>query len=255
VLLYHGNPYPPSFQHSKNIVTFELPVFSASVPAEALPPTTEPTEALSPSYNTKTAPSEARACTQQLATKIPVLTTSPTDALSPFFNTKTVLTEVRACTSQLANELPILPISMCVAPNEVPPETVSVPVKYFPEVKQSSSICTSSPPASAQRKPQFAGSKKELLRLVAISKHNFESSKSWEEFVGKCRDPGGNLHPNVKPLPRRAAHLLERLRVCGATVDTKTAPWSLQQKLAALSRGSPNPPINTWNSSAKNSST
>jgi hypothetical protein len=38
--------------------------------------------------------------------------------------------------------------------------------------------------------------------------------------------------------PHRAVHLLNRLRVIGATVATKSAPWTLHQKLAALDRGS-----------------
>jgi hypothetical protein len=88
-------------------------------------------------------------------------------------------------------------------------------------------------------KPFLAGSKKEeLRRLIERSTHQFNSSATWEEFVGKCKDPRGDLHPDVQHLPHRAAHMLNRLRVSGATVATQSTPWTLQQKLAALAKGS-----------------
>jgi hypothetical protein len=87
-------------------------------------------------------------------------------------------------------------------------------------------------------KPFLAESKKEeLRRLIERSTQKFNSSATWEEFVNKCKNPRGDLHPDVQHLPHRAAHMLSRLRVSGATVATKSAPWTLQQKLAALARG------------------
>jgi hypothetical protein len=80
--------------------------------------------------------------------------------------------------------------------------------------------------------------KEELQLLIARSTQQLQSSTSWSEFINKCKDPRGDLHPNVLHLPHRAAHLLNRLRISGATVATSSAPWSLQHKLSALERGS-----------------
>jgi hypothetical protein len=80
--------------------------------------------------------------------------------------------------------------------------------------------------------------KEELQLLIARSTQQLQSSTSWSEFINKCKDPRGDLHPNVLHLPHRAAHLLNRLRSSGATVATSSAPWSLQRKLSALERGS-----------------
>jgi hypothetical protein len=80
--------------------------------------------------------------------------------------------------------------------------------------------------------------KEELRRLIARPTQQLNSSNSWSEFLSKCKDPRGDLHPEVLRLPHRATHLLNRLRVSGATVATSSAPWSLQQKLAALKRDS-----------------
>jgi hypothetical protein len=59
-----------------------------------------------------------------------------------------------------------------------------------------------------------------------------------EVLTNKCKDPRGGIHPDVQHLPHRAAHLLNCLRVSGETIATKLAPWTLQQKLAALNRRS-----------------
>jgi hypothetical protein len=53
-----------------------------------------------------------------------------------------------------------------------------------------------------------------------------------------CKNPQGDLHPAVKTLSHRAAHLLDTLRRTGATVAMKTEPWSRQKKVEALKRGS-----------------
>jgi hypothetical protein len=80
--------------------------------------------------------------------------------------------------------------------------------------------------------------KEELKLLIARSTQQLQSSTYWSEFINKCKDPRGDLHPNVLHLPHRAAHLLNRLRISGATVARSSAPWSLRQKLSALERGS-----------------
>jgi hypothetical protein len=77
----------------------------------------------------------------------------------------------------------------------------------------------------------------ELHRLVTRSSAAYEASSSWEEFVAHCKNPQGDLHPAVKTLPHRAAHLLDTLRRTGATVKMKTEPWSRQRKVEALKRG------------------
>jgi hypothetical protein len=68
--------------------------------------------------------------------------------------------------------------------------------------------------------------------------HQLESSVSWDEFVNKSKDSRGDLHPDIAHIPHGAAHLLNLLRVLGATVETKTEPWFLKQKIAALTQGS-----------------
>jgi hypothetical protein len=78
----------------------------------------------------------------------------------------------------------------------------------------------------------------ELHRLVTRSSAAYEASSSWEEFVAHCKNPQGDLHPDVKTLPHRAAHLIGTLWRTGATVAMKTEPWSMQRKVEALKRGS-----------------
>jgi hypothetical protein len=93
------------------------------------------------------------------------------------------------------------------------------------------------PMATSWVPPATVSKQQELQRLVERATRQFESSSSWEDCVAKSKDPRGDLHPNVAHLPHRAAHLLDRLRVRGATVATKPNPWSMNQKLAALHRG------------------
>jgi hypothetical protein len=78
----------------------------------------------------------------------------------------------------------------------------------------------------------------ELHRLFTRSSAAYEASSSWEEFIAHCKDPQGDLHPAVKTMPHRAAHLLDTLRRTGATVAMKTEPWSRQLKVEALKRSS-----------------
>jgi hypothetical protein len=78
----------------------------------------------------------------------------------------------------------------------------------------------------------------DLHRLGTRSSAAYEASSSWEEFIAHCKDPQGDLHPAVKILPHRAAHLLDTLWRTGSTVAMKTEPWSRQRKLEALKRGS-----------------
>jgi hypothetical protein len=93
------------------------------------------------------------------------------------------------------------------------------------------------PMATSWVPPATVSKQQELQRLVERATRQFESSSSWEDFVAKSKDTRGDLHPDVAHLPHRAAHLLNRLRVRGATVATKSDPWSMTQKLAALHRG------------------
>jgi hypothetical protein len=64
----------------------------------------------------------------------------------------------------------------------------------------------------------------ELRQLVQCTTLQFESFSSWVEFVNKSKDYRGDLHPYVAHLPHRATHLLNRLRVRGATVSTNSDP-------------------------------
>lgn len=56
--------------------------------------------------------------------------------------------------------------------------------------------------------------------------------------MNKLKDSRGDLHPDVAHIPHLEAHLINRLRVRvrGAIVGTKTASWSLKQKIATLTR-------------------
>jgi hypothetical protein len=73
--------------------------------------------------------------------------------------------------------------------------------------------------------------------LVRDAVETLKQSSSWEDFVARGQAPNGDLHPDVGKLPHRAAHLLNRLRVSGAPVETKSAPWTRQQKQEAIRRG------------------
>jgi hypothetical protein len=65
----------------------------------------------------------------------------------------------------------------------------------------------------------------------------YHEAASWGYFLESSRDPRGDLSPDVKQLPHRAAHLLDRLRLTGAPVVTKNEPWPLAKKIQALNRG------------------
>jgi hypothetical protein len=73
--------------------------------------------------------------------------------------------------------------------------------------------------------------------MVRNSEERYHKAASWEAFLEESRDPRGDLSPDVKQLPHRAAHLLDRLRLTGAPVVTKNKPWSLAKKMLALKRG------------------
>jgi hypothetical protein len=87
-------------------------------------------------------------------------------------------------------------------------------------------------------KEAIASKQEEQKQLVQRATLQFEASSSWDEFVNKSKDSRGDLYPSVAYIPRRAAHLLNRIRVWGATVATKSEPWSLQQNIAAFNRDS-----------------
>jgi hypothetical protein len=110
-------------------------------------------------------------------------------------------------------------------------EPYSVPI---PSAEPNLANSRLSPRAQEWNPAQVMSQKEELRLLITRSTQQLYYSKSWSEFVNKCKDPRGDLHSEVLHLPHRAAHLLNRLRVSGATVATNSAPWSLQQKLSAL---------------------
>jgi hypothetical protein len=113
-------------------------------------------------------------------------------------------------------------------PTVTAPMSESSPSKS-PSVRSTAEEWSPQPPVS---------NKEELHRFIARSTQKFNHSSTLEEFIGKCHDPLGDIHPGVTDLHHRAAHMSDRLRVLGATVGTKAAPWTLQQTLNALSRGS-----------------
>jgi hypothetical protein len=86
--------------------------------------------------------------------------------------------------------------------------------------------------------PPPPSTKDTLTRLVSKSIASFAAASTWEEFVGKCQDPRGEFHPDVKHLSHRAAHMLNFLRTQGAIFGLKTGKWTRAQKLDALERGS-----------------
>jgi hypothetical protein len=73
--------------------------------------------------------------------------------------------------------------------------------------------------------------------MVKRTVKRYHEAASWEDFLESSRDPRGDLSPDVKQLPHRAAHLLDRLRLTGAPVVTKNEPWPLAKKIQALNRG------------------
>jgi hypothetical protein len=114
-------------------------------------------------------------------------------------------------------------------------EPTSIPI---PSVKPRLANNRFSRRAQEWNPTQSLSPKDDLRLIIARSTQQLHSSKSWSDFDNKCKDPRGDLHPDVLHLPHRASHLLNRLRVSGATVATNSTPWSLQQKLSALERGS-----------------
>jgi hypothetical protein len=75
-----------------------------------------------------------------------------------------------------------------------------------------------------------------LVQALAL---DYVSACSWTYFVEKFRGKEGDLHPQVKRLPRAVADFLEDLRVTGAKVTLSTPKWKMAQKEAALARGPP----------------
>jgi hypothetical protein len=73
--------------------------------------------------------------------------------------------------------------------------------------------------------------------MMRQAEEHYHMAASWKEFLEGSRDPRGDLSPDIKHLPHRAGHLLDRCRRTGAPVVTKNKPWSLLQKLQALKRG------------------
>jgi hypothetical protein len=85
----------------------------------------------------------------------------------------------------------------------------------FPPINPRVELTPDAPPvllSAEEWKPVKVTSQKDALRrLISRSTQHFNSSNTWAEFVGKCKDPRGDLHSNVQHLPHRAAHLLNRL--------------------------------------------
>jgi hypothetical protein len=92
-----------------------------------------------------------------------------------------------------------------------------------------------SPSPTEARDPPYE--RDALDDLVRDAVETLKQSSSWEDFVARGQAPNGDLHPDVGKLPHRAAHLLNRLRVSGAPVATKSAPWTRQQKQEVIRRG------------------
>jgi hypothetical protein len=124
-----------------------------------------------------------------------------------------------------------------VAPTEVPP--------YLSNVAPSDVPAPSGPPTRAlpSAVPSDAAASEQAARdtlraLIDQATIAYQTSASWSDFVKQCWDSQGDLHPDVRDLPHRAAHMLSQLRRQGATVGMKTPPWNHQQKQDALQRGS-----------------
>jgi hypothetical protein len=105
-------------------------------------------------------------------------------------------------------------------PTTAPPVNASQPVHT---TQDSANVNNQSHKGSTSASPS---AKETLDRLVSKSIASFAAASTWEEFVGKCRDPRGEFHPDVKHLPHRAAHMLNCLRTRGATVGLKTGKWT-----------------------------
>jgi hypothetical protein len=122
--------------------------------------------------------------------------------------------------------LSVLDVQSSVGPSIVPTSpNVSPGVRTDPEPNAHS---------GEWKLARVESKKEDLSRLIARANQQFTSSSSWSEFVNKCKDPCGDLCPDVQHIPHRAAHLLNRRRVSGATVATKSAPCTPQHKLASF---------------------
>jgi hypothetical protein len=132
-----------------------------------------------------------------------------------------------------------LPVGRFTLPHPIPALSCPIPSVHPTSTPRTESHPNALSPSAGEWKPVRVWSKKEGLRnLIGQSTQQFKSYKYWSDFAGKCKYPRGDLYPDVQHLPHHATHLLNRLRVSGETVVTKSAPWTLHQKLAALDRGS-----------------
>jgi hypothetical protein len=68
-------------------------------------------------------------------------------------------------------------------------------------------------PINQCRASDGCSKREELRELVNQSIAHFEHSTTWPEFVNKSGDYLGGIHPDVKHVPHRASHLLDRFRV------------------------------------------
>jgi hypothetical protein len=75
-----------------------------------------------------------------------------------------------------------------------------------------------------------------LGTLVRNLCESFDSAESWESFVNHFRGPS-YLSPCLDDLDHPAALLLRKWRDEGVPAETKTEPWTLEQKDECINRG------------------
>jgi hypothetical protein len=109
--------------------------------------------------------------------------------------------------------------------------------KYRPKTKPPPSGRPMSPTSVWWEPSIVSPAPNELNQLINEASQLFLDSSTWEDFVPKVRDTGGDFATTVGKIPHPSAHLLNRFRIGGDPVACSGTHWSFAQKAAALTRG------------------
>ena len=90
---------------------------------------------------------------------------------------------------------------------------------------------------TSKRKAADISSAVETLGKLAAATARRLQAHGWRRVLLETRGQS-NIAETVRSLPHRAARLLHHLGLRGASVPTKSAPWTVDQCDAAVSRGS-----------------
>ena len=96
-------------------------------------------------------------------------------------------------------------------------------------------VTTNSATRKRQAEDLMSEAEVELSKLATATGRRIDTN-GWRRTIVQARGPS-NIARAVRGIPHRSARLLEHLRVRGASVSTRTAPWDAQRRDAATERG------------------